>query len=76
MFITRKIIGDIKDARDKIHGVKKIEGKVVLVKDNVLGFNDMSASVIDRVSELVGDGVSLQLVSAVHGENGIINNNL
>ena len=71
MFIGKKIIGDIKDVRDKIHGKKKIEGKVVLVKDNVLGFNDITASVIDRVSELLGDGISLQLVSAVHGENGI-----
>ena len=50
--------------------VRKIKGEVVLMKRNVLDFNDLSASVIDRVSELLGQGVSLQLVSAVHTDSG------
>ncbi|KAK9139788.1 hypothetical protein Scep_009469 [Stephania cephalantha] len=44
----------------------KIEGKVVLMKKNVLDFNDLKSSVLDRVYELIGRGVSLQLISAVH----------
>ncbi|CAL9003390.1 unnamed protein product [Prunus brigantina] len=51
---------------------KKIKGTVVLMKKNVLDFNDFNASVLDRVHELVGQRVSLQLISADHGdsENG------
>lgn len=45
---------------------KKIEGTVVLMKKNVLDFNDFHASVLDRVHELFGQRVSLQLVSAVN----------
>ncbi|CAL2269169.1 unnamed protein product [Prunus armeniaca] len=51
---------------------RKIKGTVVLMKKNVLDFNDFNASVLDRVHELVGQRVSLQLISADHGdsENG------
>ncbi|XP_034219915.1 probable linoleate 9S-lipoxygenase 5 [Prunus dulcis] len=51
---------------------RKIQGTVVLMKKNVLDFNDFNASVLDRVHELLGQGVSLQLISADHGdsENG------
>ncbi|KAI6692453.1 hypothetical protein NL676_020163 [Syzygium grande] len=47
---------------------KKLKGTVVLMKENGLGFNDSNASVLDRVDELLGQEVSLQLVSAVHGD--------
>lgn len=47
---------------------QKIKGTVVLMKKNVLDFNDFNASVLDRVHELVGKGVTLQLVSAVNGD--------
>ncbi|KAK3000405.1 hypothetical protein RJ639_020401 [Escallonia herrerae] len=47
---------------------KKIRGTVVLMKKNVLDFNDFNASVLDRVHELLGEKVSLQLVSAVHAD--------
>ncbi|KAJ9128560.1 hypothetical protein P3X46_034877 [Hevea brasiliensis] len=54
---------------------KKIKGTVVLMKKNVLDFNDFHASVLDRVHELLGQGVSLQLISAVNcsetAENGL-----
>ncbi|KAL9341557.1 hypothetical protein Peur_064882 [Populus x canadensis] len=47
---------------------KKIKGTVVLMKKNVLGFNDFHASVLDRVHELLGQRVSLQLISAVNSD--------
>ncbi|ONI04498.1 hypothetical protein PRUPE_6G324600 [Prunus persica] len=48
---------------------RKIKGTVVLMKKNVLDFNDFNASVLDRVHELLGQGVSLQLISADHGDS-------
>lgn len=48
--------------------MKNIKGKVVLMKKNVLEFTDLAASVLDRFSELVGNKVSFQLISADHGE--------
>ncbi|CAN1784047.1 Linoleate 9S-lipoxygenase 1 [Linum perenne] len=47
---------------------KKIKGTVVLMKKNVLEFNDFNASILDRIHELLGQGVSLQLISSVHGD--------
>lgn len=47
---------------------KKIKGTVVLMKKNVLDFNDFNASFLDRFHELLGRKVTLQLISAVHGE--------
>ncbi|TKY52225.1 linoleate 9S-lipoxygenase 5 [Spatholobus suberectus] len=43
----------------------RVKGTVVLMKKNVLDFNDFSASFLDRLHEFLGKGVSLQLVSAV-----------
>lgn len=54
---------------------KKIKGTVVLMKKNLLELNDLKASFIDRVHELFGKAVSLQLISSVNtdpGENTII----
>lgn len=61
------------DGKKKVNSAKgesggKIKGTVVLMKKNFLDFNDLSASVIDRVDELVGKRVSLQLVSAVNSD--------
>ncbi|CAI0460073.1 unnamed protein product [Linum tenue] len=47
---------------------REIKGTVVLMKKNVLEFNDFNASIIDRFDELFGRGVSLQLISSVHGD--------
>lgn len=47
---------------------RKIEGTVVLMKKNVLDFNDFNASVLDRFHELLGKRVSLQLISAVNAD--------
>ncbi|KAE8677673.1 Linoleate 9S-lipoxygenase 5 [Hibiscus syriacus] len=43
-----------------------IKGTVALMKKNVLDFNDLKSSLLDRVHELLGKGVSLQLIGAVH----------
>ncbi|XP_015968584.1 probable linoleate 9S-lipoxygenase 5 [Arachis duranensis] len=52
---------------------KRIRGRVVLMKKNVLDFNDFTASILDRVHEFVGQRVSLQLISAtnVNPENAL-----
>ncbi|KAI8561382.1 hypothetical protein RHMOL_Rhmol04G0334700 [Rhododendron molle] len=49
-------------------GRKRIKGKVVLMKKNLLDMNDLGASFLDRLHELFGKGVSLQLVSANHAD--------
>ncbi|XP_050274138.1 probable linoleate 9S-lipoxygenase 5 [Quercus robur] len=51
----------------------KVKGTVVLMKKNVLDFNDFHASFLDRLHEFLGQKVSLQLMSAVNGdpENGL-----
>ncbi|KAL6517807.1 Lox4p [Orobanche minor] len=54
---------------DEEGGERKIKGKVVLMKKNVLDFNDLSASVLDTVHELVGQKVSLQLISSVNTDS-------
>lgn len=49
---------------------KKINGTVVLMKKNVLDWTDLGASFVDRVYELLGRGVSLQLISSLRGDQG------
>ncbi|XP_075656817.1 putative linoleate 9S-lipoxygenase 5 [Castanea sativa] len=65
--IINKITGDDEN------GNKKVEGTVVLMKKNVLDFNDFNASVLDGVHELLGQKVSFHLISAVNGDpaNGL-----
>ncbi|CAK9150842.1 unnamed protein product [Ilex paraguariensis] len=48
--------------------VMKIKGTIKLMKKNVLDFNDVGASFLDRVYELFSRRISLQLISAVHGD--------
>ncbi|XP_021817418.1 probable linoleate 9S-lipoxygenase 5 isoform X2 [Prunus avium] len=55
---------------DTGHEGKKIKGRVVLMKKNVLDLNDFKASVLDRVHELLGKAVSLRLISSVKGDPG------
>ncbi|KAL5068732.1 hypothetical protein RYX36_019619 [Vicia faba] len=57
-----------------IHNTRRhVEGTVVLMKKSVLDFNDFTASFLDGLHEFVGEGVSLQLISAVNTgpENGL-----
>ncbi|XVE81593.1 hypothetical protein DITRI_Ditri15bG0077300 [Diplodiscus trichospermus] len=63
-----KAKGEVEESKDK-----KIKGKVILMKKNVLKMNDLKASFLDRLHELFGKGVSLQLISSVHTdpENGL-----
>ena len=71
--IGKDVIGAGKDVIGTITGQnsgRKIKGKVVLMRKNALDFNDLGAGVVDRVSEFLGQGVSLQLVSAVHADTG------
>lgn len=48
----------------------KIAGSVVLMKKNVLDLSDFNASLLDGVHELLGLGVSFQLVSSTHTDPG------
>ncbi|KAK4739245.1 hypothetical protein R3W88_002942 [Solanum pinnatisectum] len=43
---------------------KKVKGKVLLMKKNVLDFTDIKAAVVDEVVELLGNKVSFQLISS------------
>ncbi|XP_023545235.1 linoleate 9S-lipoxygenase 6-like [Cucurbita pepo subsp. pepo] len=47
-------------------GKKKIKGKVILMRSNVLDFTELHSTVIDGVTELLGSGIVLELVSATH----------
>lgn len=56
---------------DKVGGGSiKIKGTVILMKKNFLDFNDVKASLLDRIHELLGKGVSMHLISSVHPEPG------
>ncbi|CAA7395412.1 unnamed protein product [Spirodela intermedia] len=46
----------------------KIKASVVLVKSNVVGFNDFVDSFLDGLHELVGSGISFELISATIGD--------
>lgn len=48
---------------------KKLKGTIILMKKNALDFNDVNASILDGVLELLGKRVSLQLISSVHGDS-------
>nr|KYP71225.1 Lipoxygenase A [Cajanus cajan] len=55
---------------DNMNKNECIRGTVILMKKNVLDFNDLSASLLDRLHEFVGKRVSLQLISAVQPDPG------
>eukprot|EP01018_Ginkgo_biloba_P032635 Gb_15016 [translate_table: standard] len=52
-------------------GEEKIKGDVVLQKKNVLDLNDFHAGIADNLSEILGRGVSIQLVSTKSDINPI-----
>ncbi|XP_022742693.1 probable linoleate 9S-lipoxygenase 5 [Durio zibethinus] len=56
------VVHEVTSRKKKSH--KIIRGTVVLVKNNVFGFNTIHTTVADSVFELIGKGVTLQLVSA------------
>ncbi|XP_042031042.1 probable linoleate 9S-lipoxygenase 5 [Salvia splendens] len=47
---------------------RKIKGRVVLTRKSLLDFNDLGASLLDRLHEVVGQTVTLHLISSVHSE--------
>ncbi|PON41121.1 Lipoxygenase [Parasponia andersonii] len=49
---------------------KQIKGSVVLMKKNVLDFTDITTGLIDPLNELLGNRVSLQLISATTTDIG------
>ncbi|KAI3810542.1 hypothetical protein L1987_20160 [Smallanthus sonchifolius] len=53
-----------------------VKGKVVLMKKNVLDFNDLGASVIDGAYELFGQHIAIQFISATHADPGSSENRL
>nr|WCQ76779.1 LOX3 [Salvia miltiorrhiza] len=67
------LCGEIKDSpkiEQQQQQKKKIKGIVVLKKKNVMDVTDVGASLLDRIHELFGKGVSLQLVSSHSAEPG------
>ena len=46
----------------------KITGTVVLVKSDVVGFNDFIGSFLDGIQDLFSSGITFQLVSATVGD--------
>ncbi|GFY91944.1 lipoxygenase 1 [Actinidia rufa] len=55
-----------KKTKHEVGEIKKIQGTVVLMKKKFLDSNDLTASVTDRFDEILGNKVSLQLISAVN----------
>lgn len=55
--------GNIADQISNIGG-KKIKGKVILMRSNVLDFTEFHSNLLDNFTELLGGGVSIQLISA------------
>ncbi|KAF3653017.1 putative linoleate 9S-lipoxygenase 5 [Capsicum annuum] len=47
---------------------KKVKGTVVLMKRNFFDLHDVKASIVDRVDEILGHKVYLQLISAVQAD--------
>ncbi|WVY97469.1 hypothetical protein V8G54_029620 [Vigna mungo] len=43
---------------------REVRGRVTLMKKGILDFHDIKANILDRIHELLGRGVSLQLISA------------
>lgn len=59
-----------KKQNHKVGDNKKVKGTVVVLKKNVLDFKDVKASLLDRIHELLGKCVSLQLISSARPDPG------
>ncbi|KAI3961707.1 hypothetical protein MKW92_052508 [Papaver armeniacum] len=59
---------DERDNQNDQNKIIKVKGTVVLMKKNMLDVTDCCASLLDRVHELCGKGVCLQLISSVNGD--------
>jgi hypothetical protein len=54
------IIDDLTGGLKNAH----LKGSVVLMRKNVLDFNDFGATVVDGIAEFLGRGVTCQLISS------------
>lgn len=64
-------VGETESEKAKGTESRKVKGSVVLVnKNSVLCFKNIIASFIDRIYELLGKRVSMQLISSVHPDPG------
>ncbi|XP_006344622.1 linoleate 9S-lipoxygenase B [Solanum tuberosum] len=64
-------LGGIVDAIVGNNDGEKVKGRVILMKKNVLDFTDISASVVDGVADLLGQKVSIQLISGSVNADGL-----
>jgi linoleate 9S-lipoxygenase len=60
------IIGDLTGGLKNAH----LKGSVVLMRKNVLDFNDFGATVVDGITEFIGRGVTCQLISSTVVDRG------
>ncbi|KAK4778162.1 hypothetical protein SAY87_018349 [Trapa incisa] len=67
--------GEVESVCCEVDEVKKkkmkIRGRVRLMKKNMLDINDFMASLLDRIGEMLGKRVSLQLISESQSDLGI-----
>ena len=71
MFQVPNFVSNVTDNILGVNKSKKIKGKVVLMRKNVLDFNNLASSAVDSVTEFLGQGVSVQLVSASKADPGL-----
>nr|XP_043619421.1 probable linoleate 9S-lipoxygenase 5 [Erigeron canadensis] len=68
--LFRKFANLLLRKNNEIKKTTIVKGKVVLMKKNVLDFNDLGASVLDRAHELFGQHISIQFISVTHADRG------
>ncbi|KZV41889.1 putative linoleate 9S-lipoxygenase 5-like [Dorcoceras hygrometricum] len=66
--MMEKSLETVRGMRLRYGSKKKIKGTIVLMKKNVMDCSDVCASVVDMFYEIVGKGVSFQLISSAHGD--------
>ncbi|CAA2967314.1 probable linoleate 9S-lipoxygenase 5 isoform X2 [Olea europaea subsp. europaea] len=67
--LLETVCGKNPDEPKNIDNGQKIKGRVVLMKKSFMDSTDFWASFLDRIYTLFHKGVSLQLISAVHGDS-------
>jgi hypothetical protein len=61
---------DIMKGKSEHDKGKRIEGIAVVLKKNVLNGGDCKAPMFDRFAEMLGKGISFELVSSTHKDPG------
>ncbi|XP_022150808.1 probable linoleate 9S-lipoxygenase 5 [Momordica charantia] len=62
------LLHSISRLKNRRKGTQKVKGTVILLRSNVLDYNEIQSSVLDNISEFWGARVSLQLISSVNGD--------